>query len=110
MSQHFICAKSGALLQAGYDRQLRDFFFNLFESEDDFPHSPIETSLDGTVDSYNLDSIRARVLLLEPSIPEALWQSIRQDAAANVGNRIVHWTPQGTIEREVNRDAVAVSA
>ena len=102
MSQHHYITAKGKCVQAGYDRQLRDFFFNFYAKRKNFPLNPAETSLDGTVDSRNLNSIKQRVLMLEPTVPEQMWLSIQEDADNNVGNRLVYWNPDGTIAKEHN--------
>ncbi len=107
MSQHIYNAKGGQMLVAGYDRMLRDFFYDRYAKEGDFPDKALESYMDGTVNCKDLNSIRDRVEALLPGVPENFWECIRSDAEHHVGNRVVLWNPDGSIARDESADQPA---
>lgn len=95
MSQHFYQANSGHVVLAGYDRQCGEYFFSIFESEE--AEFPIAESIGSPRD---VQVLRESVDDLVQGVPQPMWESIRQDAINNVGNRVVRWNADGTIQSD----------
>lgn len=92
MSQHIFVTTNGQILLAGYDRQNGELFFSLFPDED--TETPSAESRGGIV---QISDLQQSIEALVPAVPAAMFESIRQDAINNVGNRVVKWSPEGTI-------------
>lgn len=98
MSQHNFEAPNGLALLAGFDRIEGEFFFFVFDYQRD-DDRPVHSSMnDSSVNAQDIQSIKQRVAELVPAVPEPMWESIRQDAIGNVGNRSVNWNLDGTIK------------
>lgn len=97
MSQHTYSSPSGQVLIAGFDRICGEFFFSVFQNAQ--ADGPISTSiLEQSLDVYSIEAVKQQALIGVPDAPKSMWESIRQDAMNNVGNRCVQWNPDGTIK------------
>lgn len=100
MSQHQLTTTQGTVLLAGFDRRLGEFFFSLFASQN--AEKPVY-STEPLVDPINvndLDSVADKIRSLVPDVPGQIFDSIRSDALNNVGNRVVVWNQDGTIQSD----------
>lgn len=95
MSQHIFYAADGQVVLAGYDRQCGEYFFSIFA--DDLADTPSAESKKGP---RNIDELRASVEGLIGGVPAAMFDSIREDAINNMGNRVVRWNSDGTIQSD----------
>lgn len=104
MSRHSITVpfgkKSTRTIVAGFDRQSQSCFLQLFRNDE---HIPVETH------SFDLDIDEGDAQLLEKAfkqrrikVPLGFFEQIGFDALNQVGNRIVHWNPDGSIKHEFN--------
>lgn len=103
MSRHCISttSKSGAKFEVaiGYDRPL-DFVFCTVEGEDRFLYSNLEDENAGTVQQ----DVRYYEPVLEGlgiTLPGHMFAEVENDQANRVGNRVVNYTPEGTVIEEV---------
>jgi hypothetical protein len=95
MSQHVFEAEDGQIVLAGYDRQCGEYFYTIFASND--VEEPTAESVDGP---HEIAHLRKQVDALVSGVPSAMYDSIRDDAIGNVGNRVVRWSRDGTIESD----------
>ena len=98
MSQHsFACPNTGHALLAGYDRLLGEYFFTVFDNQAE--ESVIAASISEIgLDTQDLNKVQTRVLQLVPTAPAKMFESIQDDCINNVGNRVVSWMPDGSVQ------------
>ncbi len=92
MSQHIFEAADGQIVLAGYDRQCGEYFFSIFANDEaEIPSSESRTA------PQTITDLRKGVDGLVAGVPAAMYDSIREDAINNVGNRLVKWASDGSI-------------
>lgn len=95
MSQHVFEAEDGQIVLAGYDRPCGEYFYTVFASND--IEGPTAESINGP---REIQELREQVDALVCGVPDAMYESIRQDAIENVGNRVVRWNADGSIHSD----------
>lgn len=92
MSQHIFEATDGQIVLAGYDRQNGEYFFSVFANDEaEQPTAESRTA------PRTVGDLRDSVAGLVADVPAAMFDSIREDAINNVGNRVVKWASDGSI-------------
>ncbi|BDT74146.1 hypothetical protein os4_36990 (plasmid) [Comamonadaceae bacterium OS-4] len=93
MSQHVFAAEDGQIVLAGYDRQCGEYYFTIFANNN--VEEPTAESGEGL---REISQLRKELDALVSGVPGTMYESIRQDAIDNVGNRMVRWKLDGSIE------------
>lgn len=107
MSQHVfetVCGEESVLVMMGWDRPLHGFFLEVssLDSEDDELYShmldPDLVSCNGM--SENIEYFVEKLRFMEISVPDLMIQEVLSDALDNVGNRMVRYAADGTIQAD----------
>lgn len=95
MSRHlFDTTQSGLDVQVamGWDRPLQRYFLTVTDGADGFLYCNLD---EPDPDHLSIHDIRAALGRLQVEVPEAMFEALVADRAANTGNRTLHYRADG---------------